>query len=60
MIPDYEKITEHIMLPFLFWGRRNDGGCFINESGSVKRISKPKVADKMKRVGRKVRGEGGV
>ncbi len=24
------------MLPFFFWGRRNDGGCFINESGSVK------------------------
>ncbi len=24
------------MLPFFFWGRRNDGGCFINERGSVK------------------------
>ena len=24
------------MLPFFFWGRRNDGECFINESGSVK------------------------
>lgn len=24
------------MFPFFFWGRRNDGGCFINESGSVK------------------------
>lgn len=36
MISDYEKNTEHIMLPFFFWGRRNDGGCFINESGSVK------------------------
>ena len=24
------------MLPFFFWGRRNDGGCFINESRSVK------------------------
>ena len=42
MIPDYEKITEHIMLSlFLFLGRRNDGGCFISGSGSVKTDLEP-------------------
>lgn len=51
MIPDYEKITEHIMLSFFFWGGATMAGVLSAGVGASKRRSKRKVTDKMKRVG---------